>query len=274
MTIQPRVLTQLMIFDIDGVLTDPQSKKAENKNLLSSLSNLSRKMPIIFNTGRSAEWVCKNILPHLVLDDYHNNFYAACEMGAVSLTINDSKIAQVVINEDSLAQQVPDQLKNSIHDMVAKNYESSMFVDNTKKVIMTVEMQDNYPIEKYEIDKNELKNSIDIILKHYHPNIHIKPSSSTIAIDIKPFHLNKAYGAKMINLWLKNNDFIIDDAHIHCIGDSASDIEMSDYFFDQQIKTSFIYVGEEKLSVTKPYEIVKSKLSHTDGTYSYLKTVV
>lgn len=273
MTDQSKKLSNLFIFDIDGVLTDPISKKV-NQKLLSLISDLADTMPIIFNTGRSAAWVINNILPYIKTSTSHASFYVACEMGAVSLTLDSEGKTKIDTNQDALSQQVPDQLRNTIIDMVSQNYNNSMFVDTSKKVIMTVEMQDNYPIEKFDIDRDEIKNSIEIILKHYHPSIHVRPSSSTIAIDIKPTHLNKANGAKMIHQWLIKHNYDLSETDVQCFGDSESDIEMCDYFSKQNIMTSFVYVGEDKLTVIKSYKIIKTDLLHSDGTHNYLKTVV
>lgn len=260
----------LFIFDIDGVLTNPTTKKVDNNELFAKLNQLSKTMPILLNTGRSAQWVIDKILPHLNINQSTSNFYAACEMGAVLLTIDNNGKPNININKDVSSQKIPKELYDTITDMVAQNYDASMFVDTTKQVIMTVEMQDNYPIDKYEIDKEELKNSIEIILKHYHPNLHIRPSSSTIAIDIKPVQLTKGYGAKMIHSWLIDLKIDLTKTEIVCFGDSKSDIEMCEYFASKKIITKFVYVGTEQLVLSKDYEIIKPNNSHTIGTHEYL----
>lgn len=262
--------SRLFVFDIDGVLTNPITKKVDDQALFAQLNQLAKTMPILLNTGRSAQWVVDKIIPHLNLEHSHANFFVACEMGAVSLSLDGRGQPNIIINPEVSSQKIPPQLYDSITDMVAQNYDSSMFVDTTKQVIMTVEMQDNYPLEKYEIDKEELKNSIEIILKHYHPSLHIRPSSSTIAIDIKPIQLTKGYGAKVIHAWLDQQKIDLTNTEIICFGDSLSDIEMADYFAESKIKTKFVYVGTENLDLTKSYPLIKTDHSHSSGTHEYL----
>lgn len=260
----------LYVFDIDGVLTNPTTKKIDNPELFVQLNQLAHNFPILLNTGRSAQWVIDKIIPHLNIEQLKHGFFATCEMGAVSLLITNDGQPQIVINPEVSSQKIPTQLFDTITDMVAQNYNSSMFVDTTKQVIMTVEMHDNYSLDKYELDKEELKNSIEIILKHYHPNIHIRPSSSTIAIDIKPMQLTKGYGAKVIHEWLSKLKLDFTNTEVICFGDSLSDIEMCDYYATKKISTKFVYVGTENIDLNKPYPIIKTDQSHTAGTFEYL----
>lgn len=266
----PHQISQLYIFDIDGVLTNPTTKKNDNPALFAKLNQLAGQMPILLNTGRSAEWVIKKIIPHLNLAQLQHSFFATCEMGAVSLSLSSDGNPKIVVNPEVSSKKIPPQLYATITDMVKQNYSASMFVDTTKQVIMTVEMRDNYALAKYDLDKEELKNSIDIILKHYHPGIHIRPSSSTIAIDIKPIQLTKGYGAKVIHQWLSKLQLDFTKIEVVCLGDSSSDAEMSDYFVAQKIATKFVYVGTNNFDLAKKYPVITTKQPHTSGTLEYL----
>lgn len=263
----------VLIFDIDGVITDPSTKSIIYPEIISILQNsLNQKIPICFNTGRSVEWVQKTIISQFSQKYSLEYLFSSCEMGNLTLEFDNQNKPQIKTIRKDL---IPEQLSSTIKEIVQSSYNDSMFIDETKKSILTIEMKNNYAQSKYEILQSKLSGEIRIILKNYHPGIHIRPSSSNIAIDVKSIDSNKQFGAEQILNWLKLKKHNQDIKKLSFIsfGDSLSDLEMASYFDTQGFTTKFIYVGTENISQTQPYQTVKTKHHYSKGTLEYLVTL-
>jgi len=106
------------IFDVDGVLTDPQTKKVEYNEIFNQIIiRLKKGYPISLNTGRSIEWLTYNILNQLIskVSDYSIfiRFIAIGEKGATWAIIDNSlhvqhgkldnlSVPKYIINEASV----------------------------------------------------------------------------------------------------------------------------------------------------------------------------
>ncbi|NCN45470.1 MAG: hypothetical protein COU63_02905 [Candidatus Pacebacteria bacterium CG10_big_fil_rev_8_21_14_0_10_36_11] len=262
----------LWVFDIDGVLTDPISKKVDNPAIFSFLNKrLSNNIPVLLNTGRSSDWVIKNICKYIDKKLSKKMFFCVCEMGAVILKTDQDGNYTSKITENNI---IPIQLKNTVQSIVDCIYHDSMFVDQSKKAILTIEMMKGFPLEKYRLEQSKLKATIDIILKNYYPSIHIRPSSSTIAIDIKPQNFDKKLGAFKIYKWLNEHHFILkNQLKIICFGDSVSDMQMSDFFSEKGLMTEFVFVGESKHYLNALYPVFTTSKKYTDGALEYLQCI-
>lgn len=259
---------QMLIFDIDGVLTDPVSKQGDPAIFQCLTKKLESGALIAFNTGRSSEWVQKTILPHLQTR-HLSNLFCVCEMGYVTLGFDEKqRVIEKVFEENS----VPKELAGTIRDIIASSYHDSMFVDETKKVILTIEMKDGFSQKVYEELQSRLSGEIRIILKNYHPGIHIRPSSTTIAIDIKPIESGKALGIQRVVEWLKFSAIDPKDLHFTTLGDSTSDTEMNGWLNQNGYTNNFVYVGQDKLGQFE-FHIDQTRDKFTKGTLEYLKQV-
>ncbi len=258
----------IWVFDIDGVITDPVTKKVLNPQIIATIEKrLSQKIPVCFNTGRSAQWIKETIIPHFNPKTSLELLYCSCEMGEVSLEYDSRNSPHETIYHHNL---IPAELKATIREIVLSSYDETMFVDETKKSILTIEMKDGLSQDVYEEHQSRLSGEIRIILKNYHPGIHIRPSSSSIAIDIKPISSNKATGATKIMEWLRTKKIDLTNLTITAFGDSTSDLQMAEYFVSQSIPTKFIYVGTDNLDPTLPYPVIKTKARYTAGTLEFL----
>lgn len=188
-------------------------------------------------------------------------------MGNTTIEFDQSNQPLVKILHKNL---IPLPLSNTIREIVQNSYDQSMFVDNTKKSILTIEMRDGFNQEEYENLQSQLSGEINIILKNYHPDIHVRPSSSTIAIDVMPMDSNKSSGAHLIHDWLKNHKYNLKNSEIVAFGDSPSDLEMASYFATNNIKVKFVYVGETPLPTSNKFTIITTKEKFSTGTLEYL----
>lgn len=266
------------VFDIDGVITDPELKSITQPEILNILANrLCSDNKVAFNTGRSAKWLETNVVIPLtdrIKSNQQNttslrNLISVCEMGNILVQYDsEGRPRKKILNQNI----IPDTLSKALKEIVDTVYSKSMFVDETKEVILTIEMRDGYSKEEFEKRQEEFQKEINIIMKYYHPNLHVKPSSTTIAIDVKPIDSGKKLGASRI-LELHNSQHIdTDNTKYICFGDSLSDIDMTDYLNEMGIETEFVFVGEDELD-DRGYPIHISKSKYSEGTLEYLQTL-
>src|SRR3989344_2543991 len=88
------------IFDVDGVITDPEKKEVTNPQLFDELiKRLKKGEPVALATGRALEWVIKKIVNPLESRIKENNsdislldnFYVSGEFGGSHLFYNKGK---------------------------------------------------------------------------------------------------------------------------------------------------------------------------------------
>lgn len=267
---------EIWVFDIDGVITDPKSKKITHPKILNIIGRrLSNGLKVAFNTGRSAKWLEQKVvgsLRDLIFSDENNylpltNLVSVCEMGNVVIKYGtDGEARKKVLNRSI----IPDVLFETIKGIVENVYFKSMFVDETKEVILTIEMRDGYSFDKYQKRQEEFRKEISIIMKNYHPHLHVKPSSTTIAIDVKPVDSGKNLGAQKILDWCRSQNEKGSTLSFICFGDSKSDLDMSDYFYLHKLHTEFVYVGSEIDRIKRKYVIHIPVNKFTGGTLEYL----
>jgi HAD superfamily hydrolase (TIGR01484 family) len=259
---------QIWVFDVDGVITDPVTKTVIHPQIIEKIEQqLSKNIPVCFNTGRSAEWIQATIIPQFNSVTPLSYLFSACEMGNVTLQYDEHNMPkEEVVNQDL----IPLTLSNTIREIVLSSYNDSMFVDETKKSILTIEMKNNFSQTAYEELQNRLSGEIRIILKNYHPGIHVRPSSSSIAIDIKPISSNKESGAQKILTWLKTKELNLDQFQFITFGDSPSDLQMAELFESEKLSTTFVYVGEDMINQITKYRTMVTKDHYSAGTLEYL----
>jgi hydroxymethylpyrimidine pyrophosphatase-like HAD family hydrolase len=269
MSTQGKIPTEIWVFDVDGVITDPATKTVLHSKIIELIEQrLQSKTPICLNTGRSAEWIKTTIISHFKANTPLEYLFSACEMGNVTLQFDEHNQAKEEVHNQDL---IPPQLSQTIREIVMSSYGDSMFIDETKKSILTVEMKDHFSQDAYEELQSKLSGEIRIILKNYHPGIHVRPSSSSIAIDVKPITSNKELGAKQILMWLQARKIDVNSVCITAFGDSLSDFQMSEFFASSGLTTKFVYVGEDKISPQTKYTTVITKAHYSAGTLEYLK---
>jgi len=135
-------MKKILIFDVDGVITDPKTKQVDYPEILEIIaSRLENDLTVAFNTGRSYKWMNERIiLPlknHMVDFSSLINLIIVCEMGNVVVKHDQlGKPSKKIKNENV----IPSLLRQAISDIVSEIYNESMFIDKTKEVILTIEM--------------------------------------------------------------------------------------------------------------------------------------
>jgi len=265
----------MLIFDVDGVITNPQEKRVTEPEILDEIiKRLERKEPVALNTGRSLVWMIDRVINSL-LEKVKNtktlqSFFASGEMGSTWITFNERGVIQYH-RDNSIS--VPESLQTKVKKLIEVKYSDSMFYDEGKETMITTEMKDGYSVEKYKkfqkLQDQELR---DLVRKE---NLwqDIIVDSTTIATNVENKFVGKHFAVRRIINWIKGKG--IKPQRYIAFGDSSkSDIPMAEELYSQNLPTEFIYVGKEDIDTSKyPFPITITQNKYGEGTLEFLKSL-
>lgn len=266
------------LFDVDGVLTNPETKRVEQPDIFDELAKLlERSHPVGLITGRSLAFI------NPLLDRFESaitdmtllgNFFAIGEKGGVRIVYNDN--GQRVMHVDH-GISVPSVIQEEVRSLVDAKYFETMFYDETKQTMISVEL---LPIEKmkglsfedFKVAQKKLTVELHIILAKYCLDRQLRVDPTRIATDIENVHAGKGLGARQFLALLQQKR--IQPEHALVFGDSISDYDMAEELHKRGLLVEFIFVGEREALETKDTGdfIVSFTQGHCDkGTIEYLK---
>ena len=244
------LVDSMLVFDIDGVLTDPRTTKF-NKTLLERISaDLQKGVPVALNTGRQTQWVFEKLLPHLqgrVSAQDLDHLLLVAEKGGVRVEF-DTKSAEPRVVEDrevALPDQYMTELSKFLEVAADDNTLFDHYVrwDTGKRTVASFEKLPEVSMEEFERVRGRLYEHIELFLEqHGLSEFHI--DESITATDVEHQKAGKHKGAEQILNWLKKRGERI--GQFYSFGDTPSDETMA-AVFAQHAKSIFVYVGIKAL---------------------------
>ena len=252
------------LFDVDGVITNPELKKA-NPQIIKKLSEILERGEILgFNTGRALEFVIEEVLKPLEVtltnkDLLYNVFFVG-EKGGMWGDYKNGKIENIVDPQIS----IPDELNQKIRDLISFKYSDNMFFDETKRTMISTEFKKGTDLSKFHEEQKILVEEMRKILEHQGlNNLTIEPS--IIATDIQNPHVGKDLGVERFLMLIKGKG---EPEEFETFGDSPGDLEMHKYLVKHGRKSKFIYVGNKEIE--NDPNVVKTTAKFDEGTLEYL----
>jgi hypothetical protein len=225
---------------------------------------LAAGIPVVLNTGRSTAFVAQHVLSPLAGAGLPAGarLHAICEKGGVWTSAGPDGTGDV--HEDP-ALRVPGVCRELIARLVGDNYTDAMFVDDTKRVMATVEARTDVPNGAYlerqrAFDADLLAGLIAAGLgvrlrDERHPDEHGRTpwriDPSVIATDVESAASGKALGARRA-LALLAADGPLPRAW-QTVGDSRSDYAMADELHRLGYEVAHVDVGPEQPLSDRPY---------------------
>lgn len=110
-------------------------------------------IPVIFNTGRSDAFIREQVMAPMIAAGMPSGtvIHAICEKGAVWFSYTAEGAGPVHVDH-GLA--VPKAYGDDIRRLVAEDYSSHMFFDETKRAMVSVEQHIDVPSEDYLAEQN------------------------------------------------------------------------------------------------------------------------
>jgi hydroxymethylpyrimidine pyrophosphatase-like HAD family hydrolase len=264
------------LFDIDGVITSPKTKRLEQPGILNELNRrLAQGHLVGFNTGRSLEFGKHMVVDHLqtmVSPDVMHGLVLVGEKGAAwTIYERDGKVS----NERDPETSIPDDFYHRIeHIANSPVFSEVMFMDHSKHTMATVEMHS--PEDLNRLTSDDFKRRQKLFAQKVSNELQVwgldealRVDQTRIATDIENVHVGKALGAERYVRELAVLGF--SPQRFICFGDSPSDYEMHEALTRYGRKSQFVYVGEPHDLRDKDLSKVIFTQNHLDiGTLEYL----
>jgi hydroxymethylpyrimidine pyrophosphatase-like HAD family hydrolase len=292
---QDEDLVELALFDVDGPITHPESRKIEQPEILDlTLDFLTRNGYVAYNTGRARSIVYERVISPLLTQAIARGINPSvvsrrisvfAEKGAV-VSVWDDKLEQWQHRIDP-STEVPTELRSSIASLLRNDHEfqTHIFYDSDKETMVSVEMRHEtaeptpVPVTVHAfkpIAERFAAEARKLVSERGYEDLEV--DCTTIAVDVQRRGVGKDLGARLSLGWLQGLGKHI--RRIHCFGDSRSDIAMaaeaysamSRWFTDATGRVVYVHVGE-MLPIDGAFEIKTFFNMYGLGTVAYLKTL-
>ena len=260
------------LFDVDGVITDPQEKKVLEEGLFEQIiSRLEAGEPVAFNTGRDLGFVQEKVIDELLKRTDKKklqNLFAVAEKGALWAAFGPDGREKESIDESI---SVPEEVKNRVRDLVKQKFSDCMFYDETKRTMISIEMNHNGDLEEFSVKREELLEDLKDIFQELGLDGRCIIDSTIISTDIQSVGVGKNLGATRFLEWLESRGITAEK--FFCFGDSKSDLAMAEEIHRQGEDVEFVFIGDRKCVVGSRvgFEVICPEDRHGKGTLSFLK---
>lgn len=272
-----------LLLDVDGPIASPVTRTIATPSIVTDLILLAgANVPIAFITGRSAAFIQGEVVTPLLAAGLPSEFriYGVCEKGAVWFPISAAGMGEVVV-DDSVA--LPAVAVDALRRLVADSYGDTMFFDETKQAMVSVEQRTDVDHGAYlaaQAAFNEAAFAIltglglgirfgDLVVPDEAGQVPFRIDPTIISTDIESVLLDKdnaaeralaffAEGGPLPQLW-------------RSVGDSRSDYLMADHLHAAGYDVSHVDVRPADGILDRPYPvIVIGELIHDEAGASFL----
>ena len=265
------------LFDVDGVLTDPEALRIKQPALIDELiKRLHHGNAVGFNTGLSLKNMEERVLRYIekkVKDkQLLQNIIVIAEKGGESLTYDEKGNAKKRIDETI---HVPQALQDDVKELLTNpQYSEILQLNTTKYTMLTVYIR---PKEERKATFEDFLKAQEAFAKETQKLINqhdlqddFLVDKTTVAIDIESKRVGKGYGArKFVEILEKRG--IMPHEYI-CFGDSPSDYAMYEAFKQLGKQLTFVFVREKKYLEGKDVtDVIFTHQQADKGTLEYLQ---
>jgi hydroxymethylpyrimidine pyrophosphatase-like HAD family hydrolase len=260
------------VFDLDGVITWPHTTTIDMVALGYVYELLEQGAYVATNTGRSYEWVEKNVLSALekmaersAKGDIFDKLFVVCEKGGECIKRVNGRFAPQP-SRFALSKEA-NEITRHVYDENRAQF-SSMFWDSTKRTMASLEKYPTADITQFTQEKELVASKLQAALAGREAKI----DPTVAAIDVEHPMAGKHAGAELIFEWIASHKGTAHNNFV-CFGDSRSDYEMARYFAQQGAHITFVFVGDKGITFKEDPDValVRTKASFADGTREYFR---
>jgi HAD superfamily hydrolase (TIGR01484 family) len=257
--------SEILLFDIDGVITTPGDEKP-HAGVLENLSRLYENgFHIHFVTGRPATWALSHIMLPLIKALPHKEFFngtvLAAENGSVVVECKKGKL-ELTINphacvEQSIMKAVEEYARQNTYlhhfpEQERENFQGSLIFDKRKISMATIYVEPKLPapqrkkLREYMAGRPGQKILSDLEQICRSPYLAVR--RTTIAFDVQHIAATKTLGS---SLALQNYDPLRGN-QVYTFGDSTGDLDMAVYASGRGFSVEHVHVGSEGILNPSP----------------------
>jgi hypothetical protein len=277
-----------LLFDVDGPLASPTTRTVAIDSILTDLVALTGAgVPIAFITGRSDEFIRTRLVAPLVevglagaLAADGARLFGVFEKGGSWAPITADGMADVTVDR-SVA--LPTKTVDAVRELVRRDFADTMFFDETKKAMISVEQRTDVTHEVYLAAQPVFNDAAFALLKSHglgtrygdeeapdaSGQVPFRLDPTIISTDIESVKLDKDRGARRALEYFASLGQL--PRRWRSIGDSRSDYLMADYLHAQGFEVAHVDVRPSDGVLDRPYQvIVIADAIHDDAGAEFL----
>lgn len=227
------------LLDVDGPIASPKTRRVPEAILTALVALARRGDPVVFNTGRSAEFVARQLAEPLRRAGLPADarFHAVCEKGAVRFSFADlpdgdlpdiggrAGVPDWLVVDDGM--RLPEELESRLARLVKDEFGATMFYDDTKLAMFSAEMNVGESLERYHRDQARFDDRVRRLLDAEAAGDGFQLDPTIISSDVEHRSSGKDLGAS------RSWDLISADGELpvrwFTCGDSRTDYAMADW---------------------------------------------
>jgi phosphoserine phosphatase len=261
------------LFDIDGVITNPQTRQIGNPELITHIvSRLEKNNPIGLISGRAYPWIVERVLQkieHYVAEHTNlspnilDNLFVSGEFGGVGAVHVNGKRKEFIKRDVIIPPELRNQLKN-----VAKQFTQYAFIDEEKQTQFSMEMNYDRDEQTFSHNAREIAKTLCTVVGD---NASIEVHVDRIGINVKYRNVNKHYATDQFLGWLQEKKR--KPQKFYVFGDSVSDLEIGEALHKHNLPFTFVFVGEKELIEEKhvQFPFIVTQGHCDEGTLEFLE---
>ncbi len=278
-----------LLLDVDGPVASPLTRTVQPGIIADLLALAAAGIPVIFNTGRSDTFIREQVMEPMIAAGMPAGLviHAICEKGAVWFSYTAAGAGPVHVDRE-LA--VPQAFGDDVRRLVAEDYSTHMFYDETKRAMVSVEQHiavssADYLDEQalFDADAMDLmgRHGLGVVrLDHHAPNsddqIDYRVDPTIISTDIESVRLGKDLGASRAVELLATQG--ITPLAWRTMGDSRTDYAMADWLHHHEHQVKHVDVRPADGVPVKPYAVLTAadlglgdEVIHDDAGAAFLQ---
>lgn len=269
---------RMFVFDLDGVVTDPQTSTVSTDVLQHVANDLIAGNAVAFNTGRGYDWVVEHILDPLTSlagKEHLEHLLVVSEMGGVLGTFKQGELHIELDPTLSLPTAFVQDVERLLEKQLETNdrFADYVMLEATKKTMASLVKWDHVPLDELNRVRPLITKELEQLLQKHNLSEFII-GQTTIAIDVQHREAGKHKGAKQVLAWLQAQQY--SPEAFYTFGDSVSDKAMAEAFAASGTPTWFIFVGDpahrEEVR-NSAYKTVVMRGGHSADTAAFLAQV-
>ena len=278
-----------LLLDVDGPIASPVSRSVAIPSILDDLVLLAAAgVPIAFITGRSDSFIRDEVISPLLavglseaLAIPGTRMFGVFEKGAAWAPVTSAGLGEIVVDQSvALPQAVVDEIR----ELVAAEYSDTMFFDETKHAMISVEQRTDVSRETYLPEQDRFNAAAFAVVERHGlgvrlgervapdaaGNVPFRLDPTIISTDIESVLLDKDRGAE------RTLEFFATSGPLprvwRSVGDSRSDYLMADHVHSAGYEVAHVDVRPLDGILDRPYDVItEGELIHDEAGAAFLE---
>lgn len=266
-----------LLLDVDGPIASPLTRRVPEGILTALVQLAGRGIPVVFNTGRSADFILQHLAAPLLAAGLPADarFHAVCEKGAVRFSFaelhtpaakepenrrHDAGLPRATRGtsapgwvEVDAEMRLPEDLDSSLTRLLA-DYADTMFYDDTKLAMFSAEMNIGESPDRYREAQARFEAEVKDLLAERGAGERFQLDSTIISSDVEHVSSGKDLGAA------RGWDRVAADGELpvqwFTCGDSRTDYAMADWLQARNVPVTHVDVRHEDGVPETPYPVL------------------